>query len=222
MITTKSHNDYYKKYKCEYLDLKRNDPHNDNFYFVHNTTDINSIISMIKTGILFIGKYVEKSKRKHSGKEPRDYIYTNIYFEDLKNLSHFMDYSIILYPNIIHKYGAVFNQGWQVFPGKENSIHFFKNETPDEFNKKMDDVKSFLKNPNTLPGIIQGAPGLLHHEFLFNHNIKLKDSLIGIICNWCSSDEVDKLNKLLEKYSYCNVRISTTNLPFRLNESLNN
>lgn len=218
MTTANSYNYYYEKYKCGYLELKRNNLYNNNYYFVHNTKDINSIISLIKSGILFKGKYVKKSKRKHSGGESQDYIYTNMYFEDLKNLSHFMDYSIILHPNIIHKYGGIFNKGWQVLPDKSYSIPFFKKDNPCEFNIKMENVREFIKNPITLPKIVQGATGLLHHEFLFKHNITLKDSLIGITCNGCSSENVDKLNKLLKKYSYNDVKISQNNLPFTLQE----
>lgn len=212
-MSLKSHDDDYIKYKNKYLELKNNEPYIDNFYFVHNTLNLSNIKSMIKDGILYIGKYVAKSRRKHSGGEPMDYIYTNIYFDDLKNLSHFMDYSIILHPNIIHKYGAVFNRGWRVGPAKHYSTYFYKKDTPAVFNKKIHEIKQFIENPSTLTRLVREAPGLMHHEVLFKHNITLKDSLIGILCNWCPDDQVASLRKLLKKYGYGNVFIARINTP---------
>jgi hypothetical protein len=218
MTTTESNNINYNKYKQRYLSLKYKEPFIDNFYFVHNTRDINNIISIIKDGVLKIGRHVDKSNRKHSGGIPQDYIYTNIFFDDIRNLSHYISFSILLHSNIIHKYGAVFNRGWQTYPSKMYSTYFYKKDTPTVFNKKIEEIKEFIQDPNTLPWLVREAPEVMHHEVLFKHNITLKDSLIGIVCNWCSDEQIAMLKKLLKKYGYGDIKIAQNNSPLSLKD----
>ena len=208
---------YYNQYiKCKnkYAILKmQNDMKmNHHFYFIHGTRDINSILSIIKDGTIRPGKYIPANKRKHSGDQPLDYIYMNIYFENLKNLSHMWDYAIILSPKIIREYDAIFNKGWQVGPWKD-SIHFNISDTPNTFNKKIDEVREFIKNPDTLPKIVQDAPGMMHHEFIFENDIPLKNNLIGIACNGCSQINLNKIKKAIKKYSFGDMPIFTRNYP---------
>ena len=103
-------------------------------------------------------------------------------------------------------------KGWQVGPWKD-SIYFNINDTPKDFNKKLDEVIEFLKNPESLPKIVQEAPGLMHHEFIFAEDIPLKDNLLGIACNGCSKDNINKIKRAIKKYSFGDVPIFTKNYP---------
>jgi len=203
---------------------------NNNFYFIHGTKDTNSILSIINEGVIKPGKYVPVKRRLHGGDEPLDYIYTVAYFEDIHNLSHIWDYAIILSPILLRKYNVVFNKGWQGSPWI-NSIYFniidSENyneqvviDTVETFNNKLNEVIKFIKDPNTLPKIIQDAPGLMHHEFLFSENIPLKDNIIGIVCNNCSKTNINKIKNALKKNSFYNIPIFTKNHPVPTLEQL--
>lgn len=90
----------YQKYINKYLALKNQTGGKTyDFYFVHGTKNLNNIYSILKD--------VKQDQRMHSGNTPLPYIYANIYFNDIKNLSH---------PKIINDYNIIFNEGWTSFP----------------------------------------------------------------------------------------------------------
>lgn len=205
------HNEYIKC-RNKYLELERLHNKKHDFYFTHGTSSVKSIISMIKDGAIHIGKKV-KDREGLGGTTELEHVYTNIYFEDIHNLSHFRGISVVLHPKILHEYDAIFHRGWVGVP-PSNNIFFNKNDTPMEFNKKLNEVNEFLKNPYTLPKIIQEAHGTYHHQVIFPNDIPLKDNLIGIVCHYCSKKDINKIKKTLKENSYKNVMILDRNFTF--------
>jgi hypothetical protein len=165
---------------------------------------------MINDGAIYVGKKV-KDRKGHGGTAELEDVYANIYFKDMHNISHFWDVSVVLHPKILHEYDAVFNLGWG---SRKNSVFFYKTDTPKEFNEKLDKVRELIKNPHTIPKIVQDAPGMLHHEVTFPNDIPLKDNLLGIVCNHCPNKDISKIKNALKDNSYKNVMILDRNYPF--------
>lgn len=182
------------------------------FYLIHGTKDINSILSILKNKKIKIGKNLKIDERKFGGIDPLDYVYANIYFEDLNNLSHLWDFSIILHPKILIDYNGIFNKGWPGHPVKD-SIHFNKSDSLKIFNKKINDVRKFVKNPESLPKIVKDSPGLLHHEIIFDQELPIENYIIGIVCNHCPNELLEKIKNNLKKYLFSDIKIITKNYP---------
>lgn len=228
----------YKKYKTKYLNLKKIINKEYNFYFMHSTTVYQNLLNILKIGVIYPGKYVAPEQRKLSGEETEsDYVFTNIYFEDIENIKHFQSYSLILHPKIIEENGFIFNKNWGAGPTKD-SIYINPQMNSSEINYKLKEIRNFLKNPIGLPDIIQQAPGFMHHEVLFDHPINLSNgNLIGIVCNYCdasiwdwktfeklgkpSDEELILIKKTIMNKPYNNTKIFTRNSPLpKLNELL--
>ena len=72
-----------------------------------NTSSI--IKHILNDGVLYPGKYLYPVQRKFCGEEcPSDYIYTNIYFEDIKNIDYTWGASVILHPKIMLAGGLLY------------------------------------------------------------------------------------------------------------------
>ena len=208
----------YIKYKLKYINLKNEIGGNKNidnydFYFIHKTKNINSLKSILKSGILKLGKDVSKRYRGLSGTDPTNYIYANMFFEDLKNISHMWDISIILHPKIFYEYDIEFNQGWG-YNYPKNNINIYKNDDIENKKKKLEEIKEFTKNPHTLPKVIREFPGMMHHQVVFKENIPLKNNLLGLVCNMCPENEIKKIKKIIKNKPYKNIKIYEKNYPF--------
>lgn len=212
----------YIKYKYKYLTLKaENNLKKSNmtdktypydFYFVHMMFGTENIIPILKDGIMKPGKDLPERRRHLSKYDPLKYIYANIYFEDLKNLyanniPFLPSPGLILNPDLIKKQNIIFNKGWFVSP-RDDSIYFDKNDTTDVLNKKLNDVKDFLKNPKPLSEYVPYVP-IMTHEILFENPIPLKNNLLAITCSGCPSSEITKIKKALKKYGYDHVKLLT-------------
>lgn len=131
----------YQKYINKYLALKNQTGGKTyDFYFVHGTKNLNNIYSILKDGKIKLGKDVKQDQRMHSGNTPLPYIYANIYFNDIKNLSH---------PKIINDYNIIFNEGWTSFPSNNIILN----------QKNIKKVKKFVKNPTSLTPLVKEFPG---------------------------------------------------------------
>lgn len=195
--------DYYD-YKKEYLVLKEQYGGNKNgYYFVHGTKNLANIYSILKDGVIKLGKDVAIENRMLCGESPSSYIYLNIYFDDIKNISGFFDYTLILHPKIMEKYDIRFFKGWG--DSECNSFPLVK--------KNINKIKQFVKNPDSLAEVIKNFSGILHHECLVNKPINVKKYLIGIVCNNILPKDKNILLKKLAKYNYFNVKILDNNMP---------
>lgn len=215
--SAESYKKRYKEYKKKYIKLKQN------YYFVHGSSSIYTVEAILEDGYLRPGADVDIKYRKLSGGEPQHYIYMNIFFEDLKNLSFMRSVSLIFHPKIMREYGMVFNKGWNVGPSNKElySIHVNSNDSDNVINNKIKKIRKFIKNPESLPLKVREQTGLYHHEILFNKPIELKDNLLGIVCNQCSDDILDKIKKILNDKQYKNIKILTHIEPLpSLNELL--
>ena len=105
----------YLKYKNKYLQLKNINQIGgsiNKYIFVHNTTTYDNLIEILKTGEIKISSQVDVKRRIRTGESTHDFIYGNIYFYDIKNMTHFQDYSLILSPKLLQDYDMRFNKGW--------------------------------------------------------------------------------------------------------------
>ncbi|AYV84188.1 MAG: hypothetical protein Hyperionvirus19_12 [Hyperionvirus sp.] len=205
--------DKYLKYKTKYNNLVQqlNGGDESNYYFIHGTKNIDTLKSILRDGIIYAGKYLSDEAKNLCGDLPCDYVYTNIYFDDLKNLSHMYDYSIILDPKIFLEYEVLFNKGWGVKP-------LVLDPSNPELNIKK--IKKFIKKPDEIPQIVLDFPGMMHHEVLFRDKIDLTDNILGIECNSCSKNDITSIKKILSKKKYKNIKIYTKNAPLPTLEEL--
>ena len=203
--------DKYLKYKRKYLNLKRQNFDKDNYhyYFIHSTTNVDNLINILETGIIYPGKYLKPKQRKLGNEETEfDYIFLNIYFEDLKNMSQTWNYSLLLHPSIMCDNGFIFNNRWMAGPTND-SIIVPKKTNSNEYIKKLESIRDFIKHPG---GLIE-FPGTLQHEVLIDHPIYLNENnLLGIVCGACDkSDELSIIRKIIKNKSYKNIKIIKNN-----------
>ncbi len=129
---TDNNNYYYNKYlkyKSKYLKLKssslvlsggksksnsksKSKSISKDFYITHGTSKLSNLLSILKDGKIKLGKDVAKSNRMLSEGKANKQIYANIYFDDfVKSMDDFIDYTIILSPDIILDYDIDFRSG---------------------------------------------------------------------------------------------------------------
>lgn len=204
----------YIKYKRKYLRLKKiiggNEKEND-YYIIHGSKSPESLLNILKDGKLKLGDEVKK-KYKKMGSDDDPHIYANIYFENVNNISHFWDYSLIFDPKILTKYGAWFNRGWLGI--SKTSIHIDKNEQGERLKNKIEKIQEFVQHPREIPDIVLKFPGMCHHELMFDTRIPLKDNLLGIVCNHCNDEKISKIKEIIKDTPYKNITILTRNYPF--------
>ena len=199
----------YLKYKNKYLKLKnitinQNGGNKNEFIFVHNTTTYDNLLEILKTGEIKISSQVDSKRRIRTGDNSHDFIYGNIYFYDIKNMTHFQDLTLILSPKLLEDYNIRFNKGWT---GKKITEIKQKDKKKTK-NKKLELVKEWLKNPIDLPEILRSdLSGFMLHEVVFNKNIPIDKYLIGITCNHCDETKINEIKKHTN-----NIKIFTNNL----------
>jgi hypothetical protein len=223
---SKHTHDKYIYYKNKYLELKRtnntntktntNDIYNDNnrkydFYIYHSMSYQlkgvsypidRKIISVLNSGYIDVGSNVKKSYRTHSGGEPMDYIFGNIYFPDIKNLSFLWgDGGVILHPDLIYDRGVIFNKGWQAgpFSVKNNGFIIDKNDDYKTKRRSLMKIKKWLKiRKDTNEKLNELLADLMLHEVVFDKKIPIK-YIVGIICSNCPDKDVNKIKRKLKK-----------------------
>lgn len=196
----------YLKYKKKYIKLE--DSIYNNYYFVHMTKNIKTLRNILKTGVIKPGKDVAYEDRFIIKDDSLDNVYAHMYFEDIHNLTNMPAYGILFSPNILKTHDMVFFKGWGGGFGK--NIYLNKKDTRNIRNKKIKQIKKYLKNPS-LPKNLLNKPNY-HHEVTFTKPIKLKNNLLGIVCTLCKKNDLTKFKKILNKYN--NVNIYTKHKPF--------
>jgi hypothetical protein len=210
-----------------------------NFYFVHTTTVFENLLDILKMDVIYPGKYVKKEQRQYYGSEPSEYVYANIYFEDINNIEYPRNYTLILHPKIMDNNGFFFNKGWQKYPYggpdieqidsitgdkikyPQTGIEIFANDSDIEKKQKIKQIHDFIKNPS-LPKIFIEGHGTIQHEILFDHPIELiNGNLLGIICD--DDKNIQQIKNIVKNKPYSNIKIYTKigSMP-SLNELLNN
>ncbi len=202
-------NYYYKylKYKTKYNNIiQSGGKQKYDFYFLHGTKDWPGLISMLKDRVLYPGKDLPPKMRFLGGEETElNNIYLNINFNDIKNMSYTFGLSLILHPKILYEYGIEFHKGW----GNFGKIYIDKNDNKKIKNKKIKEIKNFLRDPVELPVLLREP--IYNHQVLINKPIPLDGNLLGIICNGCPQDMYKSIKKALK--SYKDVKIYTTSAP---------
>lgn len=148
------------------------------FYFTHSTKNINSLKSIITDKTIKISKLTKE--RKLSGSKAQPYVFGNIQFDSIDNIKKPMNFTLLLHPKIMFDMEILFNNAWYASPHKTS------------INVEKDNIKKIRKSVSVKK---INLPNVLEHEILFAKNIKLKDNLIGIMCE---KKYIDKINDLLK------------------------
>lgn len=202
----------YLKYKKKYILLKminQTGGVKNNFYIIHSVFKFDNIFDILKTGIIDIGKNLPSDALNMSSPEyPLSHIFSNIYFDDIKNLSYFWQASIVLHPKIISDYGCIFHKGWSCDATYPSDIIIKKKDL--EINKKLSKIKKYIKNPPIIPNV--HTTPYTNHEILFDHSIPIKKYGLMITCNFCNDKDFNKIKRLVKKYGY-HVKLLRGNVP---------
>jgi hypothetical protein len=189
----------YNKYKKICCDILNKSLCLD-FYFVHDARNEQNIYKILKDKYI---KSSSKTKNISMGGEQLPYIYSNIYFNDIKNIKEINCMLFIISPFIIFDMDVYFNQGWSVYPDKNSKLNLKKSDSIDVLLKKINKIKKIIDNPKDLGDMFLNLPTRTH-ECLFPKNISLEDHLLGIVCYKC---DVKKIRKLLKGTAIENVKI---------------
>ena len=172
-------------------------------YFIIHGTDLKRLYNILKEGKIYANKYIDKKFIRLAGWERLPYVYTNIFFNDLQNIETSFGISLILHPKILYEQVSIFNEKWQVHPTEE-SIYLNPFDGKKSIDEKLNLIKlKISKNLNEKNKVLQ----IMNHELLFIARICLDDYLIGILCPGCNMNEIIKIQNLLKKYKYENVKI---------------
>lgn len=156
------------------------------FIIIHNTSTKQNLIDILKDREIKSLNKLDKAKGKKGQNFDTDLIYTITYFYDIKNLTHLPDYCLILSSELFYDYDTFFNNSWQ------GGIMKTTIKTKD-----INKIKKRIINPKVnkkLKKLIINSP--LNHELIFNKSIPLDKYLIGIVCNGCDIEDLNKLTNV--------------------------
>ena len=210
----------YKKYKKKYINLR--DEFNKskivlekcdyNYFFVHMAFQYSNFIGILTDGIIYPGKDLKYEQRNFAADKSSEYVFTNIYFEDLKNLPGPKQYSFILHPKILYKYGFYFNEQWKG-DVMEDSLCVNTFDSPKQIIHKLNIIRKFLTGPPFSEWI--EINNLMSHEILFDHPIDLSDgNLLAIVCRNATQNQLNEIRKIIKNKPYKNVLIITDGIEF--------
>ena len=165
-------------------------------YYVIHSTNIENLIHILKTKILYANKYIDDKYKRLSGIEDSQYVYTSVYTK--KGLKENFGISLIFDAKILHTESFIFNYGWLALPN-DNSIYVNKTE---DNQTKDNKIKTILKHVNK-------SKKITDYEILFIAMISLDDYLVGISCPDCDSNIINKIKKILDNGRLKNIKIYT-------------
>lgn len=182
----------------------------DKYYLIHGTKSGNSLLNILKTGIVKGGVFVNPKYRMWSGDDDNvnDSIFCSIYFDDLKNIPFTFSISLLFSPKILKDLPFTFGKGWGYDPSFES---FKPSNTKSEFKKKIRKIRKYLKNPD-LPQKLKEQTGLFHHELYTQKEVEISKYLVGIICYSDDEKFIEKLKKAIKKTGL-NIKLFKTNIP---------
>ena len=179
----------------------RDDDRKYNFYFTHNSILMQGVFKILEDGYIKRGKDLPEKYYVLGGNKGLEEIYGNIYFDDLMRKQKYWGNHFIINPNIVEKYDFGFRQGWQ---GYEIDVNV--SDGNNIFWKKMDYIHDYLKN---VPLKRKGPDGTIHilepymlHEVVFRKNISVRKYVTAIICDRMTTDEMNRIKKIIKKKKY--------------------
>ena len=167
-----------------------------NFYFIHSTIKLKSIL---KSGKIKISTKVKNEDRSFSYipnmTEDEEasippYAYCIALYDDVRlymkdNIS---PHDLLIDPRILLHENVIFNSGWFKEPINSNdendeifSIYLNKTDSKSERLEKLTKIKNFIDKKISLFPYNDEHISYSTHEFLFTKNIDLKKYLIGIV-----------------------------------------
>ena len=223
-------NDYYTKYlkyKSKYLELKSQIISNNqnagatkkfesksepmNFYITHGTSKLSNLLSILKDKKIKLGKDVAKSNRMISKGKANKQIYANIYFDDfVKSMDNFIDYTLILSPDILLDYDIDFRSGWSSNPDSTQLLKLAKSDSAPIRKTKLEQIKSYVSTT------LKSKPNIEKQELVFNKPIDISKYLIGITCINCGDAHPERyiqIKKYLKRNNQYHVKIITNSKP---------
>lgn len=183
----------YEKYKGKCIKLI-NKKICFNFFFIHQTRDNKSLISILNDGYIFTG--AETDARNFSGYETEPYVFCNVYFDKIKNIKAFTGVSLLIHPKIILTHNVEFGKGW----GGNTAMTFKPNDPIKIIKKNIKTMVKLVKYPEELQKDLHPTH---QHEIRIDSKIKLDDYLLGIVCH---TEQFDIIKDIINK-KYKNIKI---------------
>ncbi len=163
-------------------------------YYVYHSTNIDNLMNILKSKILYANKYLDKNKRRLSGFEESQYIYASIFTNKTTVNSNF-GVALLFSPEILYKEPFIFNDGWLAYP-TNNSIYVDINDK-----KKLKDnkIKKMLD-------IVDNSKSIVDHEILFIGRVIIDKYLVGILCPNCDKNTILNIRNMINK----NIKVFTS------------
>jgi hypothetical protein len=166
------------------------------FYFIHTSLPKNGLIDILNDGFIRKG---EQLKAKQLGMsdpaEPFDKIFGHIYFDDVKNISHFWGATIIIHPKIIMEQDITIRTNWQ---DDTHEITIKKTDTESVMKNKLMKIKKMIEHEKET----SKKDDIMQHEVLFSKNISIKKYAIGISCNNADDKTFANIKDIIGKKKY--------------------
>jgi hypothetical protein len=186
----------------------------NNFYVMHGTTTFESLINILEAGRLNRGADIDK-KFTELGKcgGTSEGIYTNIYFDDIKNIGEvgIFPFILLFHPRVLFRSKAEFWLSWGYCGMKPLKMDPYDDTKIMKSNiKKIKKIVKQLKENATslLPSFCEGTPGnWLHEIYLDTKYIPLTDNLLGIMCNGVNEKSIEKIKQTISVHPYKNIYI---------------
>lgn len=170
------------------------------FCFIHNMMYPDALSDILKDGYIKAGIEVPKKYRFLGGHEGSNKIYGQIYFDDLKNTEPWGNASIIIDKSILCDMDVYFHKGWgNLFWTKNQDLK--KTDTQKIRKRKIEYIRSFLKDPIEMPEMVRKSFVNLH-EVMFDKNISVRKYVKGIIYHSSYEPKIKKIKQIIDKKKY--------------------
>ncbi len=206
----------YIKYKKKYYTTKKELEQNNKFYIVHGTNSLINMLKIIDSGYIKSSSELTSTYKGLGENKSSKFIYGNIYFDEFIENKYsstsykddYMNYSIILHPNILDEFPIFVNKKWngdiftQIATNDKLIEKEIKIKNIFEYIKErlQDDCKEYNKT----------------HEILFSSKIPIKKYILAVTCNECENKFPEKLvqiKKYLKRNGLNHVKILSSNKP---------
>lgn len=170
--------------------------HNSGFYFIHTSLPKNGLIDILNSGYIRKGTQLQSHQLGMStSNNPFNKIFGHIYFDDIRNISHFWGATVIIHPKILLEQDITFRINWL---DDTHEIILKKTDTNSVMKQKLTKIKKLLEHEKET----SSKDDIMQHEVLFSKNISIKKYAIGISCNNADDKTLVTINDIIHKKKY--------------------
>jgi hypothetical protein len=172
------------------------------YYFTHNPYRVENLIRILEDGYIRKGNTLPSNFRTFGGNRPLSKIYCNIFFDDLQEFQSYWGPLLIIRPSIVKHFNITFHDSWFPIRGKKLNINI--DDSKKVFWKKINFIHDYLKNAKIDPKINDNPKKntVVLHEITFNKKISVEKYVCAIVCDYCTDDEIKKINDVILRKKY--------------------